>query len=104
MPSKALSFETPLDMLVDSFPRYRYFPQNPFKIFQSSASVYIRDHKRGKFDPRTVECIFLGYSPTPKGYKCFDTTTRTPKIKKQKQKTKSLYATMSHLLKTCLFF
>lgn len=43
------------------------------KIFGCVAFVYIHDHNRSKLDPQSLKCVFVGYSPTQKGYKsCFD--------------------------------
>jgi len=35
---------------------------------------FVRDHRPlvGKLDPQAVRCIFVGYSSTQKGYKCWD--------------------------------
>jgi len=46
------------------------------KIFGCTA--FVHEHKNvGKLEPRAIKCVFVGYSPTQKGYKCFD-----PKNKK----------------------
>jgi hypothetical protein len=39
---------------------------------------FVRDHRSsvGKLDPQAVKCIFIGYSSTQKGYKCWDQIKR----------------------------
>ena len=41
-----------------------------------SAFVHVHSQNRGKLDPCALRCIFIGYSSTQKGYKCFHPPTR----------------------------
>ena len=41
------------------------------KIFGCVSFVDIHSPNKGKLDSRTVKCIFVGYSLTQKGYKCY---------------------------------
>ncbi|KAL9420128.1 hypothetical protein AB3S75_037830 [Citrus x aurantiifolia] len=72
MPSRVLNFQPPLTVFKKFFPMTRLTSDLPLKVFGCVAFVHIHNHNRDKLDPRAVKCVFLGYSPTQKGYKCFD--------------------------------
>ena len=72
MPSKVLGYNTPLKTLQSYFPLNRSFTNLEAKIFGCTAFVHVHDYNRNKLDPRAIKCVFLGFSPTQKGYKCFD--------------------------------
>ncbi|KAG8489218.1 hypothetical protein CXB51_017212 [Gossypium anomalum] len=73
MPSKVLNFQTPLNTLLKAFPLFRV-PNLPTKIFGCKAFVHNHQPNQSKLDPRAHTCIFIGYSPTQKGYKCYSPT------------------------------
>lgn len=72
MPSRVLNFKTPLQVFTNCNPISRLSSTLPLKNFGCTAFVHIHDHNRGKLDPRARKCVFVGYAPTQKGYKCFD--------------------------------
>lgn len=76
MPSKVLKFNTPYHTLQSSYPNTHLFTSIPLKIFGSTAFVHNHQPNRSKLDPKSVKCIFLGYSPHQKGYKCYSPSTR----------------------------
>ena len=45
-----------------------FFSAHPLSIFHN--------HKQGKLDPRALKCVFVPYSSTQKGYKCYHPSTR----------------------------
>lgn len=67
LPSRVLDFKCPLEVLQDKAPDLSHL-----KIFGCTCFVHVPTGHRDKLDPRAVKCIFLGYSQTQKGYKCFD--------------------------------
>ena len=52
-------------------------PPNYVNFYPFGCRVYpcLRDYAPHKFSPRSLPCIFLGYSSSPKGFCCFNTTT-----------------------------
>ena len=66
MPSRILDFQTPCQILLQSFPNTRIISTIPFKVFGCLAFVHVHQQHRDKLDPRALTCIFLWYSPTQK--------------------------------------
>ena len=71
MPSRILSFETPINQLRKFFPSSRISSNLPLKVFGCTAFVHVHAHNRNKLDPRAIKCVFLEYTPTQKGYRCY---------------------------------
>ena len=71
MPSRVLSFKTPIECLsgTNSF-------IVPPKVFGCTCFVHDYRNSVGKLDPRAIKCIFVGYSPTQKGYRCWSPSER----------------------------
>lgn len=70
MPSVVLDGGIPISTF---FPTKPLVPIDP-KIFGSTC--FVRDTRPHiiKLDPKSLKCVFLGYSRLQKGYKCFDPT------------------------------
>ncbi|RVW52517.1 Retrovirus-related Pol polyprotein from transposon TNT 1-94 [Vitis vinifera] len=76
MPSRILQFKTPCQILLAAYPSARIISSIPIKVFGCTAFVHIHKSQRSKLDPTATKCIFLGYSPNQKGYKCYSPTTK----------------------------
>ena len=51
-------------------------------VFGCVAFVHVSKQHQDKFDPQALCCVFLGYSSTQKGYKCYYPSTRKMIISK----------------------
>jgi hypothetical protein len=69
MPLKTLNFKSPLEVLLGTT-SYTVPP----KIFGCVCFVHKRN--AGKLEPRSLKCVFVGYSGTKKGYKCYHPPSR----------------------------
>ena len=72
MPSKVLKFATPISEFSKIFPQTKIPSTLPLKTFGCTVYIHNKDVNLGKLDPRGTRCVFLGYSPSKKGYKCYD--------------------------------
>ena len=72
MPSGPLGGEVPIRRLK---PNTCLFPLTP-RVFCCVAFVQDLSSGLDKLSPRSIKCIFVGYSRTQKGYRCFHPPTR----------------------------
>ena len=70
MPSTALGGQIPYTVLSPDAPLFHLPP----KIFGFVCYVHILGPGSDKLDPRFIKCVFLGYSRTQKGYRCYSPT------------------------------
>ena len=76
LPTSALKFKTPIKLLQQLYPMSQSFTSLPPKVFGCVAFVHDKNHNKSKLDPRSLKCVFVGYSPTQKEYKCFHLPTK----------------------------
>jgi len=75
MSSRVLNLKTPLKTFLKFFPIASISADLPLKIFECTA--FVHEHKQiGKLESRAIKCVFVGYSSTQKGYKCFDPNSK----------------------------
>jgi transposase InsO family protein len=72
MPSLVLDGVSPHSLLYPSTPP---FPL-PLKVFGCICYVHNLGPGYDKLDPRATKCVFLGYSTTQKGYRCYSPVSR----------------------------
>ena len=73
MPSKVFEFSTPIQKLLETYPNSPFIHTLPQKVF--GCVVFVHKHGMGKLSPKADKCMFIGYSPSQKGYKCYCLTT-----------------------------
>jgi hypothetical protein len=64
-PSKLLDYSTPLERQVKQFPDYSFF-----MVFGCAYGPNLCPYNTRKLTFRSMQCVFLGYNNTHKGYKC----------------------------------
>lgn len=76
LPTRVLKYQSPLEYFKLIYPSSRITSNIQLKVFGWTVFVHIPDHLRSKLDPRSEKCVFLGYAPNKKGYKCFNPQTK----------------------------
>ncbi|KAL1203338.1 Retrovirus-related Pol polyprotein from transposon TNT 1-94 [Cardamine amara subsp. amara] len=46
------------------------------RVFGCVCYVFVPEAQRNKLEPKSTKCMFIGYSPTQNGYKCYNPTTK----------------------------
>ena len=67
LPSSVLAFKSPWELLFHSIP-----PLSSLKTFGCACFSLFKPYTDHKLQPKSTQCIFLGYPPLSKGYICFD--------------------------------
>ena len=65
-----------MEIFSKCFPNFTTSTSLVPKVFSCVSFVHVHAHKSGKLDQRAIKCIFVRYSSTKKGYKCYHPPTR----------------------------
>ncbi|CAA7040242.1 unnamed protein product [Microthlaspi erraticum] len=65
LPSSVLDNQSPHECLLKTKPDYTML-----RVFGATCYPYLRPVAEHKFDPTSLQCVFLGYSSQYKGYRC----------------------------------
>ena len=76
MPTRVLQYVTPLEYFKKTFPNCRINSDLPSKLFGCTVFVHKPSQFRSKLDPRVEKCVFIGYAPNKRGYKCYNPQTK----------------------------
>ena len=71
LPSRVLENSTPIDSLQRFFPHVSLKTNLVPRVFGGVCFVANHQPSHDKLDPRALRCIFIGYSSTQKGYRCY---------------------------------
>jgi hypothetical protein len=70
LPSRSRHSSTPLETLMHQPPTY-----SQLKVFGCACWPNLRPYNTAKLNYRSLQCVFIGYSPMHKGYKCLHIPT-----------------------------
>ena len=76
IPSQVLHNKSLVEVHKNFYPHFRTSNGLTPRVFGCTAFVHVHSQHRDKLDPRAIKCVFLGYSSTQKGYKCYTSSTK----------------------------
>lgn len=71
LPSRPLKFNNPLFVLTKHYPQVFKPHDIPLKTFGCTIFVHLHNQGQSKLNPKAVKTVFVEYSPTKKGYRCY---------------------------------
>ena len=82
LPTTVLHVKSPTDVLEEKFPKVRLRNGLKPRIFGCVSYVHTPHWSPDKLSAKALKCVFIGYSNTQKGYKCYHPLTRRVIISK----------------------
>ena len=70
LPTLVLNSTSPYEVLFNTRPDYSHL-----RTFGCACYPYLGPYKHDKLSPKSIFCVFLGYSTHSKGYRCLDPNT-----------------------------
>ncbi|CAA7024026.1 unnamed protein product [Microthlaspi erraticum] len=98
MPTSNLSFQSPFKILFQTDPNY-----SKLKIFGCLCFPWLRPYTSNKLDPRSVPCVFLGYSLTQSAYLCWQPHTNRMYVSRHVRFEESIFPFQSLLQQNTTF-
>lgn len=86
VPSPLLNNKSPFELLFGQVPNY-----SNFRVYGCQVFPYLRDYAKHKLEPRSLPCIFIGYSSYHKGFRCLDPSTNRIFISRHARFNESFY-------------
>ena len=80
--SRVLEGVTPIQLMTTFYPSIPMLTSLQNRVFGCPAFVHVHSPYRGKLDPRAIKCVFIGYAPNKKGYKCYHPQSRKVYVSK----------------------
>jgi len=71
LPSQNLDSHSPIQLLTNTFLEFHASSCLTPKVFSCVTFVHVHIPNRGKLDSRALKCVFIRYSSTQIGYKCY---------------------------------
>ena len=72
----SLGYKSPYQLLSEALPMTKIGTDLPKRVFGCECYVHLYLHQTNKLAPKSITCVFVGYSNTQKGYKCYYPTDR----------------------------
>ena len=76
LPSRSLQLRSPIEILERVFPIVKLRTGLTPRVFGFISYIHSHSLPRDKLWAKTLKCVFIGYSNTHKGYKCYHPRTR----------------------------
>ena len=71
LPSWVIEGVSSVQLMTTFYPFIPIMTSLQSRVFGCHVFVYVHSSYRGKLDPRTIKCVFIGYASNKKGYKCY---------------------------------